>query len=120
MSVAFMKVGKIMTALAMVSALSLAGAGLLAFPHGWSLAPLAWGDALMVGAAFLRGVMVCLTRRQGQRHGLPALTLTAVQMALLGAFLYQAWSAARRSAAPGPSGASCCTAARTPPRPRRR
>lgn len=65
------------------SALSLAGAGLLAFPHGWSLAPLAWGDALMVGAAFLRGVMVCLTRRQGQRHGLPALTLTAVQMGVM-------------------------------------
>jgi len=64
------------------AALSLLGAGLLAFQHGAS-AGLAWGDALMVLAAFLRGVMVCLTRRHGQRHGLPALTMTAVQMGVL-------------------------------------
>lgn len=62
--------------------LSLLGAGLLAFQHGGS-ASLAWGDGLMVLAAFLRGVMVCLTRRHGQRHGLPALTVTAIQMGVM-------------------------------------
>lgn len=61
---------------------SLLGASLLAFQHGWSTS-LAWGDALMVLAAFLRGVMVCLTRSQGKRHGLPALTVTAVQMGMM-------------------------------------
>lgn len=65
------------------SALSLLGAGLLAFQHGVGVSALAWGDALMVVAAFLRGVMVCLTRRQGLRHGLPALTVTAVQMGVM-------------------------------------
>jgi drug/metabolite transporter (DMT)-like permease len=65
------------------AAVSLLGAGLLAFQHGGQVAALAWGDALMVLAAFLRGVMVCLTRRHGQRHGLPALTLTAVQMGVM-------------------------------------
>lgn len=64
--------------------LSLLGAGLLAFQHG-GRSGLAWGDGLMVAAAFLRGVMVCLTRRQGQRHGLPALTVTAVQMGVMAA-----------------------------------
>lgn len=62
--------------------LSLLGAGLLAFQHGGA-SGLAWGDGLMVLAAFLRGVMVCLTRRHGQRHGLPALTVTAVQMGVM-------------------------------------
>ena len=62
--------------------LSLIGAGLLAFQHGGA-SGLAWGDGLMVLAAFLRGVMVCLTRRHGQRHGLPALTVTAVQMGVM-------------------------------------
>lgn len=65
------------------AAVSLLGAGLLAFQHGGALSSLAWGDALVVVAAFLRGVMVCLTRRQGQRHGLPVLTLTAVQMGVM-------------------------------------
>ena len=65
------------------AALSLLGAGLLAFQHGGSVKALAWGDALMVLAAVLRGVMVCLTRRHGQRHGLPALTMTAVQMGVM-------------------------------------
>jgi len=65
------------------AALSLLGAGLLAFQHGGSVKALAWGDALVVLAAFLRGVMVCLTRRHGQRHGLPALTMTAVQMGVM-------------------------------------
>lgn len=63
--------------------LSLLGAGLLAFQHGVSASALAWGDALMVLAAFLRGVMVCLTRRHGLRHGLPALSMTAVQMGVM-------------------------------------
>lgn len=64
------------------AALSLLGAGLLAFQHS-AHHGLAWGDGLMVLAAFLRGVMVCLTRRHGQRHGLPALTVTAVQMGVM-------------------------------------
>ncbi|GAB3191302.1 DMT family transporter [Hydrogenophaga aquatica] len=63
--------------------LSLLGAMLLAFQHGAGTAALSWGDGLMVLAALLRGVMVCLTRRHGQRHGLPALTLTAVQMGVM-------------------------------------
>ncbi|WP_051237274.1 DMT family transporter [Ottowia thiooxydans] len=62
--------------------LSLMGAGLLAFQHGES-AGLKWGDGLIVLAAFLRGVMVCLTRRASQRHGLTALTMTAVQMGVM-------------------------------------
>lgn len=65
------------------AALSLAGAGLLAFQQGAGLAGWSWGDALMVAAALLRGVMVCLTRRVGQRHSLPALTTTAVQMGVM-------------------------------------
>ncbi|BFO58009.1 DMT family transporter [Acidovorax sacchari] len=64
------------------AALSLLGAGLLAFQHG-GVSGLAWGDGLMVLAAFLRGAMVCLTRRHGRRHGLPALTMTAVQMGVM-------------------------------------
>jgi drug/metabolite transporter (DMT)-like permease len=52
---------------------SLLGAGLLAFQQG------SHGSVL----AFLRGVMVCLTRRHGMRHGLPALTMTAVQMGVM-------------------------------------
>lgn len=69
-------------AMLVAAGLSMVGAGLLAFQHGGT-ASLAIGDGLMVLAAFLRGVMVCLTRRQGQRHGLPALTLTAVQMGVM-------------------------------------
>jgi len=65
------------------AALSLAGAGLLAFQQGTGLTGWSWGDALMVAAALLRGVMVCLTRRVGQRHSLPALTTTAVQMGVM-------------------------------------
>lgn len=63
--------------------ISLLGAGLLAFQHGSHGSVIAWGDLLMVVAAFLRGVMVCLTRRHGLRHGLPALTMTAVQMGVM-------------------------------------
>jgi drug/metabolite transporter (DMT)-like permease len=62
--------------------LSLLGAGLLAFQHG-GLSSLALGDGAMLLAALLRGVMVCLIRRHGQRHGLPALTMTAVQMGVM-------------------------------------
>lgn len=62
--------------------LSLCGAGLLAFQHGGATG-LNAGDALMVLAALLRGVMVCLTRRLGARHPLPALTLTAVQLGVM-------------------------------------
>ncbi|MFM9928070.1 DMT family transporter [Variovorax sp. H27-G14] len=42
-----------------------------------------WGDGLMVVAAFLRAVMVCMTRRLAGRHTLPALTLTAVQAGVM-------------------------------------
>ncbi|MGJ7503650.1 DMT family transporter [Variovorax sp. ZT5P49] len=42
-----------------------------------------WGDGLMVIAAFLRAVMVCLTRRLAGHHALPALTLTAVQSGVM-------------------------------------
>ena len=67
---------------ASAAGLSLLGATLLAFQHGAG-AGLSWGDGLMVLAALLRGVMVCLTRRHGQRHDQPALTLTAVQMGVM-------------------------------------
>lgn len=70
-------------AVMVASGLSLLGAGLLALQGSGRVAPLAWGDALMVLAALLRGVLVCLTRRHGQRHGLPALTMTAVQMGVM-------------------------------------
>jgi drug/metabolite transporter (DMT)-like permease len=42
-----------------------------------------WGDGLMVIAAFLRAVMVCMTRRLAGRHSMPALTLTAVQAGVM-------------------------------------
>ena len=42
-----------------------------------------WGDGLMVVAAFLRAVMVCMTRRLAGRHSMPALTLTAVQSGVM-------------------------------------
>jgi len=65
------------------AALSLLGAALLAFQHGGGSANLNWGNGLMAMAAFLRGVMVCLTRRHGQNHGMPALTMTAIQMGVM-------------------------------------
>ncbi|MEN9890515.1 MAG: hypothetical protein RLY78_810, partial [Pseudomonadota bacterium] len=67
---------------ALAAALSMAGAGLLAFQHG-GVDGLNRGDALVLLAALLRAVMVCLTRRHGQAHGLPALTVTAVQMGVM-------------------------------------
>lgn len=89
----------------LAAASSVLGAGLLAFQHGGDFPRLAWGDALIVLAAFLRGVMVCLTRRHGDRHRLPALTTTAVQMgvmslgsaALMVAVHGQAWPAMPRT-----------------------
>lgn len=48
-----------------------------------SQAAVGWGDGLMVVAAFLRAVMVCMTRRLAGRHTLPALTLTAVQAGVM-------------------------------------
>ncbi|CDW92586.1 MULTISPECIES: DMT family transporter [unclassified Thiomonas] len=66
------------------SGVSLLGAVLLAYQqHGGHVSPLAIGDALMVAAAFLRGVMVTLTRRHGRRYRLPALTMTAIQMGVM-------------------------------------
>lgn len=64
------------------AALSVVGAFMLAYKSVGGLG-LAWGDALMLLAAFLRGIMVCLTRRFGLRHPLPALTLTAIQMGVM-------------------------------------
>jgi drug/metabolite transporter (DMT)-like permease len=62
--------------------LSTLGAAMLAFQRGVHTG-LTWGDAMMILAAMLRALMVCLTRRYSQRHALPALTLTAVQMGLM-------------------------------------
>lgn len=42
-----------------------------------------WGDGLMVLAAVLRAVMVCMTRRLAGRHAMPALTLTALQAGVM-------------------------------------
>lgn len=66
----------------LAAGLSLTGASLLAFQHGGDT-QLAWGDALMVGAAILRGIMVCMTRRYALSHTIPALTLTAIQMGVM-------------------------------------
>ncbi|MEP6502386.1 MAG: DMT family transporter [Betaproteobacteria bacterium] len=41
------------------------------------------GDALMLAAAVLRAVIVCLTKRFGAANPLPALTLTAVQSGVM-------------------------------------
>lgn len=65
------------------SGISMLGAGLLAYQNCGHVSPLAFGDALMVAAAFLRGLMVTLTRRHGQRYHLPALTMTAIQMGVM-------------------------------------
>jgi len=65
------------------AALSLAGAGLLAFQHGGAGAGLSWGDALMAAVARLQRGVGLHALRVGQRHGLPALTTTAVQMGVM-------------------------------------
>ena len=43
------------------------------------------GDALMLAAALLRAIMVCLTRRQISLRAMPAATLTAVQSGVIAA-----------------------------------
>lgn len=58
--------------------LSAVGAALLSATSPTDIS-VGWGDGLMVVAAFLRAVMVCMTRRLAERHSMPALTLTAVQ-----------------------------------------
>jgi drug/metabolite transporter (DMT)-like permease len=62
--------------------LSALGAAMLSAtsPAGMSVG---WGDGLMVLAAVLRAVMVCMTRRLAGRHAMPALTLTAVQAGVM-------------------------------------
>jgi len=62
--------------------LSAAGAAMLSATSPADIA-VGWGDGLMVIAAFLRAVMVCLTRRLAGRHSMPALTLTAVQSGVM-------------------------------------
>lgn len=62
--------------------LSAAGAAMLSATSPAALS-VGWGDALMVVAAVLRAVMVCMTRRLAGRHTLPALTLTAVQSGVM-------------------------------------
>jgi drug/metabolite transporter (DMT)-like permease len=41
------------------------------------------GDGLMLAAALLRAMMVCLTKKLAGRHTLPALTLTALQAGVM-------------------------------------
>jgi len=62
--------------------LSAAGAAMLSATSPADIS-LGWGDGLMVIAAFLRAVMVCMTRRLAGRHSMPALTLTAVQSGVM-------------------------------------
>jgi drug/metabolite transporter (DMT)-like permease len=62
--------------------LSAAGAALLSATSPTDIS-VGWGDGLMVVAAFLRAVMVCMTRRLAGRHSMPALTLTAVQSGVM-------------------------------------
>ncbi len=61
---------------------SLLGVALLAAPAASDVA-LNGGDALMLLAAVLRAVLVCLTQKLAGRHRLPALTLTAVQTGVM-------------------------------------
>ncbi|MGJ3702708.1 DMT family transporter [Variovorax sp. AFSI2.2] len=62
--------------------LSAAGAAMLSATSPADIS-VGWGDGLMVIAAFLRAVMVCMTRRLAGRHSMPALTLTAVQSGVM-------------------------------------
>jgi drug/metabolite transporter (DMT)-like permease len=64
------------------AAISIVGAAMLSYSTSHSFS-LAWGDALILLAAVLRGIMVTLTRKMGVRHPLPALTVTAVQMGFM-------------------------------------
>lgn len=62
--------------------LSAVGAAMLSATSPASIS-VGWGDGLMVIAAFLRAVMVCMTRRFAGCHSMPALTLTAVQSGVM-------------------------------------
>ncbi len=62
-------------------ALSILGAGLLSASSEFGRPGL--GDALILLAALLRALMVTQTRRLATRHTLPALTLTALQSAVV-------------------------------------
>ncbi|SDJ21170.1 DMT family transporter [Variovorax sp. OV700] len=62
--------------------LSAAGAAMLSATSPADIS-VGWGDGLMVIAAFLRAVMVCMTRKLAGRHSMPALTLTAVQSGVM-------------------------------------
>lgn len=64
-----------------VGAVSLFGAWLLA---GAGSVTLSLGDYLMLAAALLRALMVCLTSRLCANRNVPALTLTAVQAGVVG------------------------------------
>lgn len=62
--------------------LSMAGAYLLSSQHTDGAAN--WrGDLLILAAALLRGLMVTMTRKFGGQHDIPALTVTAMQMAVM-------------------------------------
>lgn len=60
----------------LAAGLSLLGALLLT--HGGDV-QMNLGDGLMIGAALLRGFIVCQTKRHSQHNNVPALALTAVQ-----------------------------------------
>jgi drug/metabolite transporter (DMT)-like permease len=64
------------------AAASVTGAALLSATAPTGLA-VGWGDGLMLLAAVLRALMVCLTKLLANRHSLPALTLTAVQSGVM-------------------------------------
>lgn len=68
--------------------ISVFGAGLLSLNSASTLS-LGWGDGLILAAAILRAVMVCLIKRSSSYQRLPALTLTAVQAGVVacGSFL---------------------------------
>ena len=80
--------------------MSLAGA----FMIGGGTLSLAPGDALMVLAALLRALNVCMTKRAMQSGRVPALTLTAVQSGVVaGGCLLLAWCIGRGQWQPLPS-----------------
>ncbi len=62
------------------AALSLLGAALLS---GGLQGQLGLGDALMLAAALLRALTVCMTAKLSQKHPAPALALTTVQAAVI-------------------------------------
>lgn len=61
-------------------ALSIAGAALLGGGTGWAFNV---GDALMLAAALVRSLQVCLLKRVTKDTDLPALTVTAVQAGMV-------------------------------------